>query len=256
MKILKCYEKQTRPLPLCKDAIAYLIQLTHGDGRYLLNLIETVASFKKTLDLKELQEVLREKAPLFDKDTDQHYNLISALHKSVRGPDPDAALYWFSRMIIGGEDPLFIARRCIRMASEDVGRADPQALALAIAASDAYQMLGSPEGELALAQVLVYLALAPKSNASYVAFLRATEAAMKTHHKPPLAFLNAPTPLMKKMEYRKGYIYDHSNPEGFSGQNYFPEGMRPPSFYQIVNRGLEGEILKYLEELKKKRRES
>ncbi len=236
----------------------YLIFLAHGDGRYLLNLIENLEAIapKDLKNVEDLQHFLQEKAPIFDKDTDQHYNLISALHKSVRGSDPDAALYWLCRILQGGEDPLFVARRVIRMASEDIGLADPHALSLAVAARDAYEMLGSPEGELAIAQAVVYLALAPKSNAIYTAFGEAQKAAAETNHlPPPMIILNAPTSMMKKMGYGKGYIYDHNTPEGFSGQDYFPEGMSKQSFYQPVNRGFEREMLKrmeYFEQLRQK----
>src|SRR5690606_34563018 len=188
-----------------------------------------------------------------------HYNLISALHKTVRGSDPDAALYYFARMLDAGEDPLFLARRLIRMASEDIGNADPQALPLAIAARDAYQMLGSPEGELALAQIVVYLALAPKSNAVYTAFKAAMSLARETGSPmPPMAILNAPTKLMKGQGYGEGYIYDHDTPEGFSGQEYFPDEIGRQSFYRPAERGFEREIkkrLEYFSRLRSKRAE-
>lgn len=253
-QILQRYEKYKKPLNLTKEVRDYLIHLAHGDGRYLLNLLENIEE-EPAMDLAQLQKFLQEKTPLFDRAGDQHYDLISALHKSVRGSDPQASLYWLARMLIGGENPLFIARRLIRMASEDIGLADSQALSLAIAARDAYEMLGSPEGELALAEVVVYLALAPKSNAIYTAFNQAMQLASDTNHlSPPYIILNAPTPLMKKMGYGKGYIYDHDTPSGFSGQNYFPDDLSPQSLYQPVERGFEREMKKrmdYFEKLKK-----
>lgn len=252
--ILQRYEEQKGPLKLNTEARHYLTHLAQGDGRYLLNLVENLEGVSETLDVEDLQNFLQKKAPLFDRSTDEHYNIISALHKSVRGSDPDAALYWFNRMLIGGEDPLFIARRLIRMASEDIGLADPQALTLAVAARDAYEMLGSPEGELSLAQVVVYLALAPKSSAVYTAYNQSKEAATKTSHlPPPYIILNAPTTMMKKMGYGKGYIYDHDTPQGFSGQNYFPDQMARPSFYHPQERGFEREMKKralYFEKLR------
>ena len=238
------------------DIRDYLLQLAHGDGRYLLNLLENLESYpKKKINLNEVTKFLQEKAPLFDKDTDQHYNLISALHKSVRGSDPDAALYWFSRILLGGEEPLFVARRLIRMACEDIGLADPQALPLAIAARDNYEMLGSPEGELGLAMVVVYLALAPKSNAIYTALNKANALAQETNHlPPPMTILNAPTSLMRKMGYGEGYIYDHETPEAFSGQNYFPNGMKKAYFYFPTSYGFESELDNRLKRTKKLRR--
>lgn len=256
-KILQRYEQKEGALDLAPQIREYLIYLAHGDGRYFLNLVENLESIDKRYlnNLESLQSFLQERAPFFDKDTDEHYNLISALHKSVRGSDPDAALYWLSRIFIGGEEPLFVARRLIRMASEDIGLADPQALNIAIAARDAYQMLGSPEGELALAQAVVYLALAPKSNAIYTAFNAAQEKAQETHHlSPPMIILNAPTSMMRKMEYGKGYIYDHDTPEGFSGQNYFPNEMARKTFYHPIERGFEREMKKriaYFKNLRK-----
>ncbi len=248
-KILKRYEKSYGRLKsLTPTTRRYLIQLSHGDGRYLLNLVENLEQVDHPMEVEELQRFLQEKAPLFDKGYDQHYNLISALHKSLRGSDPDAALYWFARMIHAGEDPLYIARRLIRMASEDIGEADPQALVVAIASRDAYEMLGSPEGELALAQAVVYLALSPKSNALYTAFGAALEAAHQTSHlAPPLYILNAPTAMMKRMGYGKGYIYDHDTPQGFSGQDYFPPEMKRRSFYHPRERGFEREMKKRLD---------
>lgn len=255
-KLIERYEEKVKPLELTPEARAYLIQIAQGDGRYLYNLIENLETVKnhKSLSLDALKEILQRRAPLYDKADEQHYNIISALHKSVRGSDPDAAMYWFARMLEGGEEPLYIARRLIRMASEDIGQADPQALPLAIAASDAYQMLGSPEGELALAQVVIYLALAPKSNATYVAYNHARALAAETSHlNPPAIILNAPTKLMKDLGYGKGYIYDPDTPEGFSGQNYFPDGMERQTFYEPVNRGFEREMIKRIEYFKKLR---
>lgn len=249
-KLLQHYEKQKGPLPLDAEARHYLIQQAQGDGRYLFNLIENIQTIPSTtlLDVKTLQQALQRRAPLYDRAGEQHYNLISALHKSVRGSDPDAAIYWFARMLEGGEEPLYIARRLIRMASEDIGQADPQALPLTIAASEAYQMLGSPEGELALAQAVIYLALAPKSNATYVAYNDARKlAAQTTQLNPPNIILNAPTRMMREQGYGKGYIYDPDTKEGFSGQNYFPDGMERPALYQPVERGFEREMQKRME---------
>lgn len=238
-------------LPLDEDARAGLYVLADGDGRAMLGLIEEVFAAtrpEETLDKAGLLKVVQRRAPIYDKKQDGHYNLISALHKTIRGSDPDAALYYFARMLDAGEDPLFLARRLIRMASEDIGLADPQALPLAIAARDSYEMLGSPEGELALAQLVVYLALAPKSNAVYTAFKAASALAKTTGSpNPPMAILNAPTKLMKGQGYGDGYIYDHDTPEGFSGQEYFPDKLGRQSFYQPVERGFERELGKRLE---------
>jgi len=249
-KLLCNYERKKHPLNISPDARKMIIQLAHGDGRYLFNLIENLQKYQsdKPLDIETLQHLLQSRSPLFDRSGDQHYNLISALHKSVRGSDPDASLYWFARMLEGGEEPLFIARRLIRMASEDVGLADPQALSQAIAAKEAYEMLGSPEGELALAQVVVYLALAPKSNAVYTAYGEARQLAAKTNHlSPPSIIINAPTTLMKEMGYGADYQYDHDTPAGFSGQNYFPDKMEKPSLYHPVERGFEREMKKRID---------
>lgn len=259
--LLERYESRHKPLPLTQEARFLLASLAQGDGRYLYNLIENLISIPdlQMMDENGLQNILQKKAALFDKGGDQHYNLISALHKSVRGSDPDAALYWFTRMLEGGEEPLFLARRLIRMATEDIGLADPQALPLAVAAKDAYEMLGSPEGELALAEIVVYLALAPKSNALYEAYNRAREIASKTTHlSPPAIILNAPTPMMKKLGYGKNYQYDHEMPDAFSGQDYFPPSIERQTFYQPVERGFEREMLKrlkYFQRLRKKRSE-
>jgi len=249
-EILKRYEENAKPLALSHDARTHLIQLAQGDGRYLLNLVESIQVVKsdKQLDVSDLEKMLQKRSALFDRSGEHHYNIISALHKSVRGSDPDAALYWFARMLEGGEDPLFIARRLIRMASEDIGLADPQALPLAIAARDSYQMLGSPEGELALAEVVVYLALSPKSNAVYKAYGNARKLASETSQMdPPKHILNAPTKMMKELDYGKGYEYDHDAERGFSGQEYFPEGMERVELYRPVERGFEREMKKRLE---------
>lgn len=264
-KIALRYESKKGPLPLTEEARKELLFLSQGDGRYLLNLIENIRSvppeeFKNhLLDVPELDQVLQKRAALFDRAGDQHYNLISALHKSVRGSDPDAALYWFARMLEGGEEPLFIARRLIRMASEDIGLADPQALPLTVAAKDAYEMLGSPEGELALAEAVVYLALAPKSISVYAAYGAARKVAAETsQYDPPHIILNAPTTLMKKQGYGKGYIYDPDTPESFSGQEYFPEKLGRQSFYEPVERGFEREMskrLRYFQNLREKKKE-
>lgn len=251
-RLLEIYENKFKPLPLDEKARDLLVELANGDGRYLFNLIENIQSIDKILSSEELLELIQRRSTLFDRQGDHHYNLISSLHKSVRGSDPDAALYWFARMLEGGEDPLFLARRLIRMATEDIGLADPEALKLAIAARDAYQMLGSPEGELALVQVVVYLALAPKSNAVYVAYEKARESAKRTHHlNPPKIILNAPTSLMKNLGYGKGYQYDHSLRSGFSGQNYFPDEMNREAYYEPVERGFERELKKRIEYFKK-----
>ncbi|MGB3337421.1 MAG: replication-associated recombination protein A [Devosia sp.] len=249
-------------LPLDAEARATLLTLADGDGRALLGLVEEVLASAKegeTLDAASLLTVVQRRAPIYDKAQDGHYNLISALHKTIRGSDPDAALYYFARMLVAGEDPLFLARRLIRMASEDIGEADPQALPMAVAARDAYQMLGSPEGELALAQVVVHLALAPKSNAVYTAFKAAMSVARETGSPmPPMVILNAPTKLMKGSGYGGGYIYDHDTPEAFSGQEYFPEKIGRQKFYEPVERGFERDLKKrieYFERLRAAKRE-
>ena len=258
--LIQRYERLGQPLHLTPQARALLIQLAQGDGRYLFNLIEQLELLPKEIlvDEKELQKTLHQKAPLFDRSGDQHYHLISALHKSVRGSDPDAALYWFCRMLDGGEDPLYLARRIIRMAVEDIGLADPQALPLALAARDAYQALGSPEGELAIAEALIYLALAPKSNALYVAYGAAKQRASATAYLPPPAtIMNAPTDLMKELGCGKGYKYDHDLPQAFSGQNYFPPLMPKETFYHPVERGFERELKKriaYFQRLREAKR--
>lgn len=249
-EILSRFENRVGPLPLNQEARAFLITQSQGDGRHLLNLIETICLHQvdKSLDPESLAKLIQKKPALYDKDREGHYNLISALHKAVRGSDPDASLYWFSRILEGGEDPLFIARRLIRMASEDIGMADPSALPLTIAAYESYHRLGSPEGELALAQAVIYLALAPKSNAAYVAYGKARSIASETGHlSPPKHILNAPTGLMKEMGYGSGYIYDPDTPDGFSGQEYFPEEIGRKSFYHPVEKGFEREMKKRLD---------
>jgi putative ATPase len=221
--------------------------MADGDGRYLLNIVEEVAGLKtvKPLDTQALTVAVQKRAPIYDKTREEHYNLISALHKSVRGSDPDAALYWLARMLAGGESPLYLARRIVRMAVEDIGLADPEAVHQALAAKDVFEFLGSPEGELALAQAVVYLATAPKSNAVYKAFGAAKRSA-EEHGSlaPPAHILNAPTKLMKDIGYGKGYEYDHDTEERFSGQHYFPEGMGRPQYYQPIEVGFEREISK------------
>jgi putative ATPase len=225
--------------------------MADGDGRAALTLAEEIwrtARPGEILDAARLADVIQRRAPIYDKGQDGHYNLISALHKSVRGSDPDAALYYLARMLAGGEDPLFIVRRLIRMAVEDIGMADPQALLVANAAKDAYQMLGSPEGELAIAQACVHVATAPKSNALYVAFKAAQDAARRHGSlPPPKIILNAPTALMKSEGYGDGYRYDHDEPDAFSGQDYFPERLGRQSFYRPVDRGFEREVKKRLD---------
>ncbi len=237
-------------LPLEPAARQQLLDMADGDGRALLNLIEQVAAWKipAPLDPAGLAKRLSKRAAQYDKGGDEHYNLISALHKSVRGSDPDAALYWFARMLEGGEDPRYLARRITRMAVEDIGLADPQAQAVCLQSWETYERLGSPEGELALAQALTYLALAPKSNAAYVAYKGARKAAKATGSEPPPKhILNAPTAMMKDQGYGDGYAYDHDAEDGFSGQNYFPDGMTRPALYQPVERGFERDLKKRLD---------
>lgn len=252
-------ETEGRALPLDEEARAVLVRMADGDGRAALTLAEEVwrsASADEVFDAKGLQDIVQRRAPVYDKGQDGHYNLISALHKAVRGSDPDAALYYLARMFDAGEDPLYLGRRLVRMASEDIGLADPQALVIANAAKDAYDYLGSPEGELALAEACVYLATAPKSNAVYVAFKAAMRAA-KEHGSllPPKHILNAPTKLMKEEGYGGGYEYDHDAPDAFSGQDYFPEAMGRMTFYDPPERGFEREIRKRLEYWAKLKRE-
>ncbi len=248
-----------KPLPLDADARAMLISMADGDGRASLTLCEEVwraAKPDEVFDVQSLQNVVQRRAPVYDKGQDGHYNLISALHKSVRGSDPNAALYYLARMFDAGENPLFIGRRLVRMASEDIGLADPQALQIALAAKDAYDYLGSPEGELALAEACVYLATAPKSNAVYVAFKAAMNSAKENGSlRPPNTILNAPTKLMKQVGYGEGYIYDHDTPNAFSGQDYFPEKMGRQTYYDPPDRGFEREIKKRLDYWNKLRAE-
>lgn len=236
-----------KSLPLDGPARDALLEMADGDGRALLNLIEQISAWKTDgkITTDDLTRRLMKRAVKYDKSGDEHYNLISALHKSVRGSDPDAALYWFARMLAGGEDPRFLARRITRMAVEDIGLADPQAQALCLQAWQTYERLGSPEGELALAQAVTYLALAPKSNATYVAFKGAVAAARQTGSEPPPAhILNAPTTLMKEQGFGAGYDYDHDAEDGFSGQNYFPETMKRGVYYLPVDRGFERDLKK------------
>ena len=240
-----------RRLPLAPDSRVALIAMADGDGRYLLNLAEELLQRPKDaalLDTAGLVTAVQKRAPLYDKAQEGHYNLLSALHKSLRGSDTDAALYWLARMLAGGEDPLYIVRRLVRFAVEDIGLADPQAVVQALAAKDAYDFLGTPEGELAIAQAVIYLGTAPKSNAAYMAYGAAKGAAKETGSlAPPMHILNAPTKLMKQLGYGKDYAYDHDAEDGFSGQNYFPEGMDRRQFYRPVERGFEREIQKRLE---------
>ena len=250
--------QEGRVLPLTPEAREALIAMADGDGRYVLTLAETLFAIAgdEALDPQALAAVLQRRAPAYDKDREEHYNLISALHKSIRGSDPDAALYWLARMLQGGEEPLFIARRLVRAATEDVGTADPTALLIATAAKDAYDFLGSPEGELALAQVVVHLAAAPKSNAVYKAFGAARRAAKETGSlMPPAHIRNAPTKLMKQLGYGEGYAYDHDAEGGFSGQNYFPDEMPRQRFYTPKDVGTEARIKERLERWAAIRRE-
>jgi putative ATPase len=247
-----------RPLPLDAEARRALRAMADGDGRYLLNMAEELLRLPPgpKLDTAGLAAAVQRRAPLYDKAQEGHYNLISALHKSLRGSDTDAALYWLARMLAGGEDPRYIARRLVRFAVEDIGLADPDALPQSIAAWEAFERLGSPEGELAIAQCVVYLGTAPKSNAAYRAFSAARSAAEETGSlMPPKHILNAPTRLMKQLGYSKGYEYDHDAPEAFSGQNYFPDGMARQEFYRPVERGFEREIRKRLDYWSKLRAE-
>ena len=245
-------------LPLKGPARDALLEMADGDGRALLNLIEQVTAWKlkEPIDAEVLAKRLMRRAAKYDKSGEEHYNLISALHKSVRGSDPDAALYWYARMLEGGEDPRFLARRLTRMAVEDIGLADPQAQTLCLHAWETYERLGSPEGELALAQAVAYLALAPKSNAGYVAYKAARDLARKTGSEPPPKhILNAPTRMMKDQGYGAGYAYDHDAEDGFSGQNYFPESVKRPVLYQPVERGYERELKKRVDWFAKLRAE-
>jgi putative ATPase len=257
--LARAEEIEGRALPLDADARAALIRMADGDGRASLTLAEEVwraARAGESFDTAGLQKVVQRRAPIYDKSQDGHYNLISALHKSVRGSDPDAALYYLARMLDAGEDPLYLARRVVRMAVEDIGLADPQALAICNAAKDAYDFLGSPEGELAIAQAVIYVATAPKSNAAYVAYGAARKVA-REHGSllPPKHILNAPTRLMKDEGYGRGYAYDHDTDDAFSGQDYFPDALGRQTFYDPPERGFEREIRKRLEYWAKLRRE-
>lgn len=238
-----------RALPLDDDARAALRAMADGDGRYLYNMVEALLELppEPRLDTGALAAIVQQRVPLYDKSQEGHFNLISALHKSLRGSDTDAALYWFARMLAGGEDPRYIARRLARFAVEDVGLAEPQALVQTLAAWEAYERLGSPEGELALVQCVIYLGSAPKSNAAYKAEAAARRAARETGSlMPPMHILNAPTRLMRELGYGDGYVYDHDTEQGFSGQNYFPDGMERRSLYRPGARGFEAEIARRL----------
>ncbi|QTD56575.1 replication-associated recombination protein A [Parasphingorhabdus cellanae] len=256
--LTKAEELTGRPLPVTDGARDALIASADGDGRFLLNQAETLFSLEieKPLDSAALAELLHRRMAVYDKDREGHYNLISALHKSLRGSDPQAALYYLARMLVAGEEPLYVLRRIVRFASEDIGLADPQALVQALAAKDAYDFLGSPEGELAIAQACLYCATAPKSNAAYKAQKSAWKSAKKTGSLvPPQNILNAPTQLMKDIGYGEGYSYDHESTEGFSGDNYWPEEMEPERFYDPVDRGFERKIRERLDYWENLRRE-
>ena len=248
LKRAECLED--KKLPVSDEARAILYGMADGDGRYLLNLTDILLGleFEETLDAAGLVKVLQKRAPVYDKDREGHYNLISALHKSLRGSDTDAALYWMARMLAGGEDPLYILRRLVRFASEDIGLADPNALVQTLAAKDAYEFLGSPEGDLHLAQAVIYLGTAPKSNAAYKAYKVAIKRAKETGSlTPPMHILNAPTKMMKDLGYGKNYDYDHDTEHGFSGQDYFPDDLNREEFYRPKERGFEREIKKRLD---------
>ncbi|MGH6729254.1 MAG: replication-associated recombination protein A, partial [Sphingomicrobium sp.] len=251
-------ELEGKPLPLTTEAREALIASADGDGRFVLNQAETLIDMDiaEPLDPAALAGLLQRRVAVYDKDREGHYNLISALHKSIRGSDPQASLYYLARMLVAGEEPLFVLRRLIRAAVEDVGLADPQALVQCIAAKDAYDFLGSPEGELAIVQACLYLATAPKSNATYKAQGAAWRNARETGSlMPPQNILNAPTRLMKDIGYGKGYAYDHDADDGFSGANYWPEEMEPQTFYRPVNRGFEAKVAERLAFWDEKRRE-
>ena len=239
-----------RPLPVTPDAREALLASADGDGRFLLNQVETLfdVGIEEPLGPAELAQFLQRRVAVYDKDREGHYNLISALHKSLRGSDPQAALYYMARMLTAGEEPLYVLRRLVRFASEDIGLADPQALVQCLAAKDAYDFLGSPEGELAIAQACLYCATAPKSNAAYKAQKAAWRSAKETGSlMPPMNIVNAPTKLMKQVGYGKGYAYDHDSEDGFSGANYWPEDMEPQAYYQPVDRGFEAKLKERLE---------
>ncbi len=249
-------------LPLTEEARQSVIAMADGDGRYLLNMAEELFNLPPgdEMDSSELAEAIQKRAPIYDKGQEGHYNLISALHKSLRGSDCDAALYWLARMLAGGEDPNFIARRLLRFAVEDIGLADPNAMSQALHAWQSYERLGSPEGELALAQAVIYLGTAPKSNAAYKAYKTSVQTAKETGSlSPPKHILNAPTKMMKDLGYGKNYAYDHNTKDGFSGQNYFPDNMPRHNFYQPVERGFEREVKKrlhYWDKLRQERQET
>ncbi len=255
--VLERSEKKIGSLALTPDARRQLILMAQGDARHLLNLVENLQGTEGEIDVSRLENLVQKRPALYDAHDEIHHALISALHKAVRGSDPDAALYWLARMLEGGESPAYLARRIVRMAVEDIGLADPQALTITLQAWQAFDQLGSPEGDLALAQAVVYLALAPKSNALYTAYKQVkADAAATTHEPPPPWIVNAPTSLMKDLGYGKNYQYDHDLPEGFSGQNYFPQSMERPSYYHPVERGFEREMKKrldYFENLRKKK---
>jgi putative ATPase len=257
--LVRAEEAEKKPLPLDEEARKTLIRMADGDGRAALTLVEEIfraARSGEIFDTRGLSEVAQRRAPIYDKGQEGHYNLISALHKTVRGSDPDAALYYLARMFDAGEDPLFIARRVVRMAVEDIGLADPQALVVANAAKDAFDFLGSPEGELAIAQAVIYCACAPKSNAAYSAYKAAMRLARERGSlMPPKVILNAPTQLMKSEGYGSGYAYDHDQPDAFSGQDYWPEDLDRQKFYKPVERGFEREISKRLDYWEKLRKE-
>jgi putative ATPase len=247
-----------RHLPLTPEAREALIASADGDGRFVLNQVETLFSVEigDPLGPAELSDLLHRRVPVYDKDREGHYNLISALHKSLRGSDPQAALYYLARMLVAGEEPLYVIRRLVRFASEDVGLADPNALVQCLAAKDAYDFLGSPEGELAIVQACLYLATAPKSNAAYIAQKTAWRSAEETGSlMPPMHILNAPTRLMKTVGYGKGYAYDHDSDEGFSGQDYWPEGMARQAFYEPTDRGFEAKVRERLEYWQERRQQ-
>ncbi len=256
--LTRAEELEGKKLPVTDDARAMLYNMADGDGRYLLNLAEILLGLKfdEELDGNALLQVLQKRAPVYDKDREGHYNLISALHKSLRGSDTDAALYWTARMLAGGEEPLYILRRLVRFAVEDIGLADPQAIVQANAAKEMYEFLGSPEGDIAIAQLVIYLGTAPKSNAVYKAEKASKRRAKETGSlNPPMHILNAPTKMMKDMGYGKGYEYDHDAKDGFSGQDYFPEGLEREEYYRPAERGFEREIAKRLDYWNKLRAE-
>jgi len=248
--LVRAENMMAKKLPVTEEARVLLYSMADGDGRYLLNLTDILLSleFEDILDAAALVKILQKRAPVYDKDRDGHYNLISALHKSLRGSDTDAALYWAARMLAGGEDPLYLLRRLVRFAAEDIGLADPNALVQTMAAKDAYEFLGSPEGDLHVAQAVIYLGSAPKSNAVYMAYKAAGSRAKETGSlSPPMHILNAPTKMMKDLGYGRNYAYDHDTEHGFSGQNYFPEDLPREEFYRPFERGYEREVKKRLD---------